>query len=266
MPINLTKEWRIALQGMRMEFIKFGEYRLNFVMELMVRLVEFASFFFAWQIILGKSMNFPGWDLGGLVVLFSFQQFFMFLIITFISGDAALREKILEGGLDQYLARPNTPWFTIMVTNTHMGFGGLLSGIGGLLLAMQLGVQLSWATFAIGVALLIMAGLICFFFSLALACLAFWMGRVQFVENIWDALFEFDTYPSNIFPGAIQTLLAFTLPFIFAHTIPAQLILEQITMEEGLKFLGIAGIILLINFCLFYFMWKTGLRKYEAFG
>jgi ABC-type uncharacterized transport system permease subunit len=244
----------------------FGEYRVNFVIDIIVRFLEFASFFFAWEIILGKSINFPGWDIKGLVLLYSFQQFFIFLLSSFNGGDDTLREKILNGSLDQYLARPNTPWFTIIVTHMHLSLGGLFLGIAGLLLAIALGVKIGLLTFLMGIAFLILAALICQFFGLALACLAFWMGRVDFIGNIWDALFEFDTYPSNIFPGAIQTLLAFTLPFIFAHTIPAQLILEQLTIGDGVKFLAAATLILIINFGIFHLIWNAGLKKYEAFG
>ncbi|MBI4043235.1 MAG: ABC-2 family transporter protein [Candidatus Diapherotrites archaeon] len=252
---------------MRMHWFHLFEYKINFAFDFFLRFAEFAVFFYAWQTILGANATIPGWDLKGLVVLYSLENLFLALILSFALGAIEAWNKIAKGELDQHLARPTISWLMLVGEGMEISLGGWLLGIGGLVIARTFfGFSMPLHALVLIIVMLLLAVGITILFSLMLSALAFWMGRVEFVYSVWEGLFEFDMYPQTVFPWPLQTLTSFTFPFLFAHTIPAMVLLERIPATQAIPWILIEAGILAFNFLLFSWVWKKGVKRYESFG
>lgn len=266
MGIALLKHARIFRQSLRIQLIKIGEYKANFFSDMLIRVFGFLIFIATWQSILGNT-QFPGWELKGLLLMFSMQNIFLALIFMLAYGGQSIRFSITSGSLDIYLSRPCHPWFVVLVTNNFLSFGGLLLGFGSLFLATQYyGLSLSPIVFLMILAFLFSATMIALTFNLMLNTLAFWFGKFNLASSLFWALFEFDFYPTNVFPVFLQLLIAFTVPFIFANTVPVLFILQKFTFQQAFAYLLSAVGIFAFNLMLFLMLWNKGVKRYEAVG
>ena len=267
MSATIQKQFNILAQYARMHWTHQLEYKANLAFDIGLRFIEFAVFFYAWQSILGANATLPGWDLKGLIVLFSFENVFLALILSFAWGASNAWEKIARGELDQYLARPVIPWVMLVGEGMNVAPGGWILGIGGLFMAWAFfGFNASISVLLLIAFMLALAIGITVFFSLSMSALSFWMGRVEFTHSLLEGLFEFDQYPQTLFPWPLQTLTSFTLPFLFASTIPALAILEKITADQLILWATVEAGILALNFLFFSFIWQKGVERYESFG
>ena len=267
MNATLSKNGKIFYQYVRMHVAHLLEYRINFFFDIIVRFLEFAVFFFMWQSILGKNASIPGWDLQGLVVLYAFQNIFLALLITFAFGAMNAWEKIMSGELDRFLARPTIPWFMLAVENMELAFGGWFLGIGYFAVAfMFFGFTLSLPVALVLILMVVLAVGIALFFGLAMSSLSFWLGRLESIWGIWEGLFEFDQYPQTIFPWPIQTITSFTFPYLFANTLPALALLQKISFEQLVPWILVEAGVLAVNYLVFSFLWKRGVKRYESYG
>ncbi|MDP2666261.1 MAG: ABC-2 family transporter protein [Candidatus Diapherotrites archaeon] len=244
-----------------------AEYRINYFLELLVLLAQFVVFYIFWKSLLGNQAIIPGWNLGELVVLFSVQNFFLGILTIFGPAGLNLWKKIGQGELDKYLCRPTTAWFMLVGEGLRISLVGFGLGIAGLLAAtIVLGVAIRLEVIGLLVIILLLAALITLFFFLSLSMLVFWIEKVEFANRIWEGLFEFQWYPQTLFPGWIQLITSFTVPFLFGHTIPAMALLGKISMKSLFFLLGAEIGILIINFVLFQILWRRGVTRYVSYG
>lgn len=106
------------------------------------------------------------------------------------------------------------------------------------------------------------------FFSVLIGLLAFWIIEISgtyFSLNIFSKFFSGAYFPINLLP---QTFVNASLLFPFAYTffVPIQLYLGKISPLEGLRGFGIELLWLVLLYGLIKFVWKAGLKKYEAVG
>lgn len=267
MTFNLKKNTRILHTYLRMHTLKLFEYRINFIFDTIIRFLEFAVFFFFWQTILGKNLNIPGWDMTGLLVLYAFQQIFLGFFLTFALGAWDVERSIFKGDVDKFLCRPCNTWFMLAGEQISISIGGVISGFGALLIAQfVLGAPIFTWIFPILVLMTVLGALISLFFGLTLATFAFWGRRLRLFGVLLDGLFEFDSYPMTLFPGYLHTLTSFTLPFLFAHTLPAMSVMGTIPLETVLYYLVIEVAVLIVNYSIFTFVWGKGVAHYESYG
>ncbi len=216
--LNLRKNINVMYELLRLNALHTLEYRINFISDTLVRFIEFAVFFYFWKAIFGAQGSIPGWDLTGLLVLYAFQQLFISFFLTFAAGVHHIENEITRGGIDKYLCRPIQPWFVLMGEHSFFAVGRWINGFGALAIAhFVLGVPVFTPVFPLLMLMVFLASLITAFFGLFLGSLAFWYGRIHLFEYISEAFWEFDSYPITLFPGFIQTLSSFILPFRRHH-------------------------------------------------
>ncbi len=251
---------------MRMQMIQLAEYKENFFFDIMSRVIGFVIFWFTWQSVLGNT-DIPGWDLKGLLVLAGFQNLITSIMLMTIYGVGHIRREIVRGNLDNFLCRPTVPWFIISIQNGYFAIAGFIIGFVLLGLAWSTGGLILDTGIALAIFILFFLGVgIAYCFSLCLASITFWIGKNDLFEHLFWGIYEFDAYPTNIFPGAIQLLLSFTVPFMLLITLPTLLVLDRIPFSSvetwiGVSCIALIGMALLANAC-----WKAGVKRYEAFG
>ncbi|MFH0969983.1 MAG: ABC-2 family transporter protein [Candidatus Diapherotrites archaeon] len=264
---SILKNIRLMKECIRLRFATYTEYRINFYFDIIMRLLEFALFFIMWQSILGANGNIPGWDIQSLFVLYSFENIFLSLLITFMWSTTGAWKNIHEGRIDKYLCRPTNVWLMVVGERMGMAFGGYFVGFAGLLLSqLFFGINLVQPALIFGVILIVISIFISTLFALMIATLSFWLGKIEFINSIFESLMEFDQFPQTIFPWQIQTILSITIPFLFAHTLPALAILGRISLYEMGGWILIGLGIACINWIGFSILWKKGVKRYEAHG
>ena len=266
MPVNLTKNWNIFVQCLRIQWVTLGEYKDNFFFDFFSRGCGFIMFWLTWSAVLGQT-TIPGWDLHGLLLFAGMQEIFLSLILMFAYGVIGIKDAILRGTLDTYLSRPCNEWFTISMQNGFMAFAGMVIGLAILAVAWFDGIYtLSVIKFLLVTASAIVGLGIAYLFGLIAVTATLWVGKNDIYDRIFWSIFEFDYYPTNIFPSAIQIFISFTIPFMLVQTVPSLLLLDRIPLMTAFWWLAISMVILIANYLVFSLLWKRGLKRYEAWG
>lgn len=98
--------------------------------------------------------------------------------------------------------------------------------------------------------------------------IAFWTDEVEGVQTTIDRVKRFFAggyFPLSLLPTTLATLSIY-LPFAYSFYVPAQLYLKKISLREGFIGLGTQLVWIGILCVILHFVWKRGLRKYEATG
>lgn len=98
--------------------------------------------------------------------------------------------------------------------------------------------------------------------------IAFWTDEVEGVQATIDRIKKFFAggyFPLSLLPATLATLSMY-LPFAYSFFVPAQLYLKKIDLQTGLMGLGIQIIWIILLSLIVKFVWKKGLRRYEASG
>lgn len=262
--MNAVKNSRILRESLKLEAKRLWEYKLNLAFDLLLRIVDAALFFGFWAVILGTSTSFAGWTLQGFLLIFAFESYFISLVLGFAYAGIFVHKSIHSAELDSFLTKPASPWLLAMSKNISISYSGYIIGTIALIIAAMQGVNFEIEKLAIIAAMIIAGGVITSLFGLCLACSAFWLGRMESLETIFESLWNFQGRPTNIFPPALQLLVAFTFPFIFTQTIPALAILGKISTMQLLISLAVEAAVVVIMHFIFKTLWKNGLRNYES--
>lgn len=264
---KIIKNIRIFREFIRLHWKSYTEYRINLYFDIILRIIEFGFFFIMWQSILGTNGKIPGWDMESLIILYSFENIFLALLFTFMWGSLGAWKNIHEGRIDKHLCRPTNTWFMVVGERMGMSIGGYIIGIGSLAMSqIVFGINLLQPAFLFGIILISISIVITTFFALLLASTSFWLGRIEFIDAIFESMMEFDQFPQTIFPWQIQSILSFTLPFLFAHTLPALGIIGKISLNEMGVWIIISSAIAITNWIAFTIVWNKGVKRYESNG
>jgi ABC-2 type transport system permease protein len=93
---------------------------------------------------------------------------------------------------------------------------------------------------------------------LLIAAISFWTTQSYGIARIFDNLLKIGRYPLDIFEGLLKIVFIYFLPLILVAQIPAQALLQTLSLEFILFAFGVTFLflILALNF------WKVGLKNY----
>lgn len=98
--------------------------------------------------------------------------------------------------------------------------------------------------------------------------IAFWTDETEALQLTIDRIKRFFSggyFPLSLLPVALATASIY-LPFAYSFYFPAQLYLKKISIHDGLIGLGVQLVWIIILSGILHFVWKKGLKKYEASG
>lgn len=98
--------------------------------------------------------------------------------------------------------------------------------------------------------------------------IAFWTDEVEGLQTTIDRIRKFFAggyFPLSLLPATIASASMY-LPFAYSFFVPAQLYLKKIDIHSGLVGLAIQFAWIILLSITLSFVWKRGLRKYEASG
>jgi ABC-2 type transport system permease protein len=246
------------------------EYKLSFYAGFLVPLVEILAMIFLWRIV----FEYTGSELIGGLTLSSMLTYY--LISNFISvlgngEDAGTSWMIRTGNILKDLSRPINHHLKVFITRYFKRLFKLslvtpIIVIAIIVLDLSLTTNLlTWLLFLISLGL---STLMLFFMAQAFCTLSFWSNTIADTRHLFNLLNAFlggGFLPITLFPLAMQRTLDF-LPFIYTKFIPAFILMEQYTITESLWRIGVQIIWVGLLWLLLRWVWKKGLKRFDAQG
>ena len=242
------------------------EYKFSFYTFVFHQIMTVVIWLIFWKVLLGKIGDFGQWGFPDMVLLTGFVTINMGIWLTF-SAIWRLPREILRGEFNTYLIKPVHPFLHFLFRRLNLrSWPRIAIGVGTLIYG------LTSYDFEYEPARIVLAGvtsLLSFltsFLPFAMVCLsAFWIGRAEFLRDLFVELFVFQNYPLTEFPSAFIFMFTFVFPIIFSATAPV-LVLTRLSLGASWGIVGLLVALITAQILLFRVIWKRGLRRYESFG
>ena len=272
MSLWVAKYWTTFL----LHFKNIHEFKLNFYSYLIRMPVHIFIMVAIWMIIFKATgvTSIAGMEFGQFIVYIVLARM---IGLTILGWDLVMHfEKyIVEGNLTQYLVRPiNFLWWTFSLIIPEALVVVLLGIVGYIMLIFilpLLGVVTQFYPSLLYLGLffvsLLLAIVLCFMFYYFVTQLSFWFGKMWYLMSgvyTMQSLLSGELIPLTIHP--VFHAVASFLPFKYMVFSPLFIFLEKYTFQESLIQIGIQIGWILFFIVLIQFMFREGLKKFEAFG
>ena len=253
------------------EYVKLAvrrevEYKAGFYTFIVDQIIGFAIWLVFWRIILSRLGNFGQWDFPLMVLLTGFVGINFGIWFVF-SRIWRMPAEILTGSLNSHLIKPVHPFLHMLFKGMNLrAIPRICIGLG-LLIFGLVHYDIPFTPARLVVAGVIGGlGFLATFIPFAMICLmAFWIGRAEFLRDLFIELFMFRRFPLSEFPNAFIMAFTFVIPLLFSGTVPV-LVLTRLSMLDSILLLGLLIAIIAVQLTIFIMIWKRGLRRYESFG
>jgi ABC-2 type transport system permease protein len=247
-------------------FRDMSEFRIDFFTSVLHSLIYQAIFIVFWKAVLSFTPDLGGWTFPDLVILTAFTLVSN-AIMQWFAGLLSLPRKVLNGELDKYLSKPLSPLFALIAEDIN-GMASAHQMISALLIlgttCVYFGVTPAVANIVLSLLLTITGCIVLLLIQGWISMLTFWWGDVSRLSSIFMLSGEFERYPINVFPLAVQRLLTWVIPIGAISTYPVLVFLGR-AASPG-RYLAIAATLALAWALVFQLSWRKALARYEAFG
>lgn len=222
-------------------------------------------------LIMIRFVTIKGWDMNEMLFLYSFLFISYSLFVFVFAGIRDFDAMVQSGELDRFLLRPLGLIYQVIASRADFSATLGHGAVGVILLVKTAGsVGLEWNlknTLAY-IAVIIGGTIIQASLFMVSSCFSFWTVNTTNMRNlIFFNARRFAAYPLSFYPGVIQYLLVFLLPFAFVNYFPSLYFLnkpEVSMLYDWIPYLTpVVGILL---FYLVYSFWKFGLKHYSSVG
>jgi len=250
-------------------------YRWNMFLQGFVGLVPLFIVIMSWRAIYTARRG--GEAIGGYEQLEMTSYFIYVMVIRqFISTffvDFDVAWNIRNGYLNKYLIKPMDymwyRWLYHIANRLIFCFFVILPMVFGLaLLHKYYVIPQDWRHVAVVIVMLIPIALINYLISFCIGMIAFWLLEVSSLFWIFYSaryILSGGMFPLAVLPGPVATVFGL-LPFKLTADYPASLLLGKLGWTQALHgiLLAIGWIAVLALFA--RFLWRRGLRRYDAAG
>lgn len=242
-------------------------YRFDLAWRWVSNIFEIVVYFSLW------SLTASG-DLSALKKLLIYYVLFYGILHTIQSSRVAawMGEDISSGNLNQYLTKPvNFPLMTIIRTSTM-----LISRVTVPLLMLIVGSIFfpSYLAPASVGSLLMFIIFACLGFvmwnllMILVGCLAFWLTEISALKTVLDLFFSFvkgSYIPYYLYPESFRVFLEFT-PFRYLTSFPIDIYQGLVDLDHLIKGLIVCVLWIMVMAVMGDFIYKRGVKRYEAYG
>jgi ABC-2 type transport system permease protein len=248
-------------------------YRMNFFFRAGFGLIPLLATIYLWRTIYHQSSSqVAGYSLATMTSYY--------LLVTMVDTLTAVNEDdwqiaadIKDGNISQFLLKP----INFLTYRLCLFFSGKiiytavsLVPVGLFVFCMrEYLVPPAGATALICFSLsTLLAGLLQFFMSCALAMLAFWLLEVStviFISFAFEYIAGGHLFPLNILPAGLAAALNWT-PFPYLLFFPVSIYLGQVRGAALWRQLGLQAAWTVVFFLVTLAVWRRGIRKYSAAG
>ena len=258
--------------GLGPEYVRLAvkretEYKLSFYTFVLHQIMTVAIWLIFWKVLLGKIGDFGEWGFKDMVLLTGFLMINMGIWLTF-SAIWRLPGEILRGDFNTYLIKPVHPFLHFMCRRLNLrSWPRIVIGVGTVIYGLT---AYDFEYEPVQIVLAGVTSLLSFltsFLPFAMVCLsAFWIGRADFLRDLFVELFVFQNYPLSEFPNVFIFVFTFVFPLIFSATIPVLILTRRLSLGASFGIVGVLVTLIIVQILLFRVVWQRGLRRYESFG
>lgn len=237
-------------------------YRPHFFMMIAGKVIRIGLLFFFFQAIFSKVDRIGQWTFDQVLLLFATFHIVDFLMsITFHRNLSFHLPRLIQtGDLDSRMVLPTNLLFFISFADIDlMDFFSFLPSLGFLgYVFYRIEFNFSWFQGIAYVLLLINALIFIFAVVLLIATVSFYTTQSYGMARIFDNLLKIGRYPLDIFEGFWKVLFIYFLPLILIAQVPAQALLQTLSLKFIVFAFGVTGVFLVLALS----FWRVGLRSY----
>jgi ABC-2 type transport system permease protein len=238
-------------------------YRANFIVQSIMSVLWTGITLLPLIVLFDQRSEVAGWDKPSmLIVLAYFYGVRAILEGTISPSLVTLVAQIRSGSFDYVLLKPVDAQALVSLSQYEPARAlELVTAIAMIVYAFILrgappapaDVALGIALFATGVAATYALWIVC-------AASSFWVGRLDNLMHLLDAIFDVGRWPITVFRGVWRFTFTFIIPIALMTTYPAKALLG--TLAAGPALATAAGALLLVG--LSRLMWRTAIRSYTS--
>lgn len=267
----MRKYWHVIGIGVQNNLT----YRVNFLARTLFGFIPLTAILFLWKSI------YAGKEADASISGFSLTQMISYyLLVTIVDALTAVNEDdwqiaadIKDGNISQFLLKPvDYLWFRLCLflsgRATYLTVAFIPLALLVFCLREHFFLQTDGLTLAAFALSVFMTALLQFFFSYAMAMLAFWVTEVStfiFILYAFEYIASGHMFPLDILPPVVKQALYFT-PFPFQLYFPVSVYLERATGSELITGLATQAGWVVVSYYIARFAWFRGIRKYSAVG
>ncbi|EGD48913.1 protein of unknown function DUF990 [Ruminiclostridium papyrosolvens DSM 2782] len=268
-----------SFSSMMALFFRFSKLNLKSALEY-----KFDRFFLAFAVfcremvsiiviylILTRLIRIKGWEMNEMFFLYSFLFLSYSLFIFLFTGIRDFDNMVYSGELDRYLIRPLGLMYQIVASRVDY-CATIGHGVVGVILfiktAFNVGIDWNYKNITYYIAALVGGAIIQASLFMISSCFSFWAVKTINLRNlIFFNSRRFAGYPISFYPGIIQKMLIFIVPFAFVSYFPAQFFLRKPDLSMFWSgYLYMTPVVGVIMFVLVYRFWLFGLKHYSSTG
>ncbi len=244
-------------------------YRVNTLIELGMGFLTFFSMYFVWTEMFRDKVSILGYSMGDMIAYYALIGYILSSIVSYVP----IADEIRTGQLSKYLTRPISYFGHHYVKNLAERIYFLMIGLPAVFCLFYyfrdvIQVDFDISRFVLSIIALFGAISIMFLLSSLLAIIEFWMLYSDSITMITELITFFlagSFIPLEFLPSWLQQLGA-VLPFKYVGAFLVEIFLGRISLQSAMLGIVIQGVWVVFLLLLIRFVWKRGLRRYEANG
>jgi viologen exporter family transport system permease protein len=249
-------------------FVRVGvmndlQYRVNFFIQLFQSLLALGSGLVVLALVFSHTTELEGWSRPELLAVMGVFTMIGGVIRSVIQPNMQrLLEDVRQGTLDFVLTKPADSQVLVSVRDMRIWpavdvvTGGVVLGVALYQLQERIGLGHALAF----VVMLVLGAVMIYCFWLAITTGAFWLVRMDEIQELFDGVYRAGMYPVSIYPTWLRFGLTFLVPIAFAITVPA----EAVTSRLGWGTVALAAAVAVLLVAGSRAFWKLGLRHYSG--
>lgn len=249
---------------------KSFEYRADFIGHLGMGIITFVVMYFIWTSVFKNVTIFSGYTFSSMMTYVMMTKFLHFVQRGNIGRE--ISNEIREGRVSVYLLKPVNYvkwWFSIFLADRSFEFFIRLGMIVVVFLILpNVVIFFGIGRFLLFLSFLIISLIINFLLNFLIASLTFWVVDSRFIRSAIMMLIDFlagTLVPLDVMPRFLKNL-GLALPFQFVTYFPIKIYQGSFNVNQIFQGLLLAAVWAFSLFLLLNFVWRKGLRTYEAIG
>lgn len=265
MQSKLKKYWRLFWVFRRLRVMQLMENRTNFFFWTFVSLTWTGFNLIFFSALFQVAGGIGSWTITELYILLATYT----IIDSFTWGLFFLNMKdytsaVQSGALSTHLVKPISTQYLLLVQNNS--FDQLprgIIGIGMLFWAVsQLGRPITWQEIILYLILLLATFFFLYFLWFFLATFAFWVERLENINDIVPSLRRIWELPREVYRGGLSVILTFLLPLSLMVSVPTETLIGKATPLLVMYYL-----IFTVIFCLgVSWFFRVSVKRFTSIG
>jgi ABC-2 type transport system permease protein len=254
---------RLAWLFFRVSTMNEAQYRVNFFVQLAQSVLSLATGLAVLGLVFAHTDELAGWSRPELLAVMGVFTLVGGVITMVIQPNMQrLLEDIHRGTFDFVLTKPQDAQLLVSLREVKIWHVvDVASGLVVLIVAIvQLRTSVGFGDALAFAAMLLLGGTMIYSFWLILATGAFWLVRMDEVQELFQGVYRAGQYPIAVYPGWLRIGLTFLVPLAFAVTVPAEAITSRLDAPT-VALTALVAAAMLVGSRVFF---RLGLRRYSG--